>query len=50
MESEEDIDPSHNKGLMIEIFDKKQKPVANNEVSLADMFKSKKKDVVEKLN
>jgi hypothetical protein len=46
------LDPSHNTGLVIEILDKK-KPnnvaKANNEVSLADMFKQRKKDILDKL-
>jgi len=40
-------DPFHNKGLAIEIFDKKHKSGnPTGEVSLADMFKQKKKEVV----
>jgi hypothetical protein len=44
-------DPFHNKALVIEIFDKKKAPAKGKqaEVSLADMFKSKKKEIIEKL-
>ena len=41
-DEDEQLDPNHNKGLVIEILDKKGK------ASLAEMFKAKKKDLAEK--
>ena len=41
-EEDDDYDVSHNKGLAIEIFDKKTKQ-SSDEPSLADMFKQKKR-------
>ena len=43
------LDPSHNKGLAIEIFDKNQakgKSGAKQEKSLAEMFLEKKKEAL----
>ena len=43
------MDPNHNKGLVIEILDKEGKAAAKKqEVTLAEMFKAKKKDLAEK--
>ena len=42
-ELEEELDPSHNKGLMIELFDNKKQGMSA-EPSLADMFRAKKKE------
>ena len=48
-DEDEQLDPNHNKGLVIEILDKKGKAAAKKqEVSLAEMFKAKKKDLAEK--
>jgi len=38
-------DANHNKGIMIEIFDNKKAP--QKEVSLAEMFKTKKRDMLQ---
>ena len=47
----------NNKALLIEIFDNKEqiikskdKIIKTNEISLADMFKAKKKDILNKLD
>ncbi|CDW80373.1 UNKNOWN [Stylonychia lemnae] len=46
---EEDIkDPDHNKGIVIEIFDKKLGKLPQQEVSLAEMFKAKRKEAIGK--
>jgi hypothetical protein len=47
---EGDEDPSYNQGVMIEIFDNKNKASKKQEVSLAEMFKAKKKDTLLKLD
>jgi hypothetical protein len=44
-DDDEDLDPNHNKELAIEIFDKKSK-AAKQEVSLAEMFKIKRKEAL----
>jgi lipopolysaccharide biosynthesis glycosyltransferase len=49
-EKEEDDDPTFNQGVMIEIFDNKNKAKNKQEVSLAEMFKAKKKEAVLKLD
>lgn len=46
-DDDDEVDPTHNKGLAIEIFDKKAK-AAKPEVSLAEMFKAKRKDLAVK--
>ncbi len=38
------MDPTFNKGVMIEIFDNKNKAKKKEKVSLADMCKQKKKE------
>ncbi len=45
------LDPRHNRDLPIEIFDSKKKTQTkkSEEISLADMFLAKKKDVIQKL-
>ncbi|TNV87289.1 hypothetical protein FGO68_gene17807 [Halteria grandinella] len=44
----EDVDPLHNKDLVVEILEKKSAQV-KVDTSLADMFLSRKKDIIEKL-
>lgn len=43
-------DPNFNQGVMIEIFDNKRKHAPQQEVSLAEMFKAKKKEAILKFD
>lgn len=45
----DELDPNHNKDLPVAVFDKKPSAAAMEQVSLAEMFKVRRRDVVEKL-